>query len=115
MGDHICTTRDLCAGGFETRLNCLICCKETKHICGYIGPMCDECGIITDEGSWRGEIVRHRRERMLKMSIEELADLTRHKKKTIRRYEQRKCPDSYWKETEFLCKVKWNIETSLKS
>jgi hypothetical protein len=96
------------------------------HTCGYIGAMCNECKILIDEGTWRGDIVRWRRERLkpnleeLKncnglrpyfmhkdfgITIEEMATRTHHKVKTVKRYEQKKCPSSYMRETERLMKA----------
>jgi ribosome-binding protein aMBF1 (putative translation factor) len=36
------------------------------------------------------------------LSVEELAARTGHRVKTIRGYERKRCPTSYWKETEAL-------------
>lgn len=95
MSSHICTNEDLVAGGIKfPNTECLICCRKTTLIAGYVGMYCPLCKRISSEG-WMGGIAKQRRE-LLGLTKRELGDKMGVSKHTVHSYEWRKCPQWYF-------------------
>ena len=103
MGDHICTTRSLVAGGLENEMHCYVCCKKTKHIAGYAGVMCDECETLITGDEFSGYLAQRRRE-VLKLTRRQMGVMFHVQTASIRRYEKVYCPRKYYNFTEKLIK-----------
>lgn len=95
MGDHICTSESLVAGGLVLpACECVWCLKQSKAKAGYGGCYCPKCKQLWTGEEFMGDFAKWRREEM-GLTRPQIAKMFKKSKHTIKAYEFVKCPIEY--------------------